>query len=243
MHEPFRIKLDIQKFTPESIPIDRLGAYATAFSKLLAAKSDIAFGGLESGSTGMVAKVPPHEIDLVSNNLASAKLGGSSNAAFNDLNELLRQDQTTAYILDHRGENIVQFPGINTPTPPQYPNFREDSSVDGQLVRIGGTDETVHAQLIYNGRKNKLSMDRETAKSIAPHLFGPTMRFHGSARYRRNPDGTWETLQFDVSSFEILKEVSLIDEIQSIRSSGAFGLSGDKAFAAIHAERDEDQIH
>ena len=137
-------------FTPETLPMERLGEYVAALAKLLGEQANVHFRGIEAGSAVLVASIdPPAQPKVRERVLMVRDGGGPSDArnAFADLDEMLRKDNATGTLSDGPGGVIIPFPGRNRPEPPVYGPFREDGTIDGQLIRVGGKDETVPVHL------------------------------------------------------------------------------------------------
>jgi hypothetical protein len=243
MHEPIRYKLHIAKYTPDTIPLDRLAAYAAAFSRLLSSRPEIAFGGLEGGSTQIVAKVSFEASRAVESHLRNEVELGPNSRAIRDISSLLEQDQTSGFVVSPRGENVLEFPGATRQDAVVFPAFRESTSLDGQLVRIGGTDETVHAKIVTDDHSYNVQMNRELAREAALHIFGSTLRFFGTARYKRERSGEWTLLQFDADRFEVLNERTLSESVQELRNLQIGGLLGSDAYNRLDWSSDGGQLN
>jgi hypothetical protein len=123
------------------------------------------------------------------------------------LDELLRKDNATGILSNAAGDVVLTLPGRNRSEPLLYGPFRQDGTIDGQLIRVGGKDETVPVHLrdgalIHTG----LVCTPEIARRIAPHLYGPTLRVHGTGTWFRNGAGEWELRSFRINDFEILDD-------------------------------------
>lgn len=243
VHKSREYKLYVGKFSPETIPLDRLASYATALSRLLKVKNGVTFGGLEPGSTSVVAIVDWESANEVEENVQSQVSNPTQSDAIREINDLLKRDKTSGRLLDYRGAEVIEFPGVKAPEEFQSPTFREQTTIFGQLVRIGSTDETVHAKLMDGTREYKVTMDRQTAIKIAPHLFGSELKLTGSARFKRERDGQWKMIQFDTSEFEVSEGEGLLSAIQKLRGMQVIGLQGKEAYKALGFDKSEDSIH
>ena len=183
-------------YTPDTLPMERLGEYVAVLARLLGELPNVHFRGIEAGSAVLVATIDLPAQPKVRDRLVSVRQGGGpsdARKAFADLDEMLRKDNATGTLGDGAGGVVLPFPGRNRPEPLVYGPFREDGTIDGQLIRVGGKDETVPVHLrdgaiIHTG----LVCTPEIARRIAPHLYGPTLRVHGAGTWIRTGAGVWE---------------------------------------------------
>lgn len=209
-------------FTPETLPMERLAEYVAAFAKLLGETENVHFRSIEPGSAVLLARIDVPAQPKVEDRLVALRDGrGPSDAqkAFADLDKMLRDDNATGTVSSETGDVVIPFPGRNRPQPLVYGPFRQDGTIDGQLIRVGGKDETVPVHLrdgaiIHTG----LICTPEIARTIAPHLYGPTLRVHGSGTWFRTAAGEWELRSFRISDFEILDDASLLTVVSNLRN-------------------------
>lgn len=208
-------------FTPETLPMERLAEYITALAKLLGEQENVHFRSIEAGSAVLVATVDPPAEPKVRERVFAVRDGvGPSDAqkAFSDLDGMLRKDNATGALSDGAAGLVIPFPGRNRPEPLVYGPFRQDATIDGQLIRVGGKDETVPVHLrdgaiIHTG----LVCTPETARRIAPNLYGPTLRVHGTGTWFRTGAGAWELRNFRISDFEVLDDAPLLEVVGALR--------------------------
>ncbi|HET9904657.1 MAG TPA: hypothetical protein VFQ27_13260 [Xanthobacteraceae bacterium] len=208
-------------FTPETLPMERLAEYVAALAKLLGEQDNVHFRGIEAGSAVLVATIDqPAQPKVRERVLAVRDGGGPSDArkAYGDLDEMLRKDNATGTLSDEAGGVVIPFPGRSRPEPLVYGPLREDGTIDGQLIRVGGKDETVPVHLrdgaiIHTG----LICTPEIARRIAPHLYGPTLRVHGTGTWFRTGAGVWELRSFRISDFEVLDDAPLLEVVGKLR--------------------------
>lgn len=215
-------------FTPATIPMERLAKYLAALAKLMGNSSSVHFTRVESGSTRPMMMVEKEAAPKVASRLAELASSQASNDAkvgFDELNELLRDDNAVGKL--HRkaagaseSALILRFAGKEIPRPSKYGPFIEPASVDGELVRIGGKDKTAHATIMdVEGRTWSVETDRELAKKMAPFLFlGPVLRVKGDARWSRAEDGAWNLLSFKATGFDVLEADTLDEVAMKLRS-------------------------
>lgn len=222
--------LRIDAFTPETIRMDRLAEYMAEMPKLLGDPNKVRFGGVTEGSLEIHAHFArdaiPADCDIVAN-----AFGGNEAAvrAYDALDRLLDADNAVGAILSPDRDELIAFQGRNRPKPIELPSLREDATVEGELVRIGGKDHTVHATLVDGPRKWRCVVDRGIARKMAQHLFGAPLRVHGSGKWNRTESGVWELSALDVRTFEVLESRSLLESVQRLRALDIGELRGEGA--------------
>jgi hypothetical protein len=245
MEREYRFRI-VDSFTPQTLPMERLAEYIAALAKLLGEKENVHFRSVEAGSAVLVAIIDPPAQPKVRERMVAVRDGyGPSDArkAFADLDDMLRRDNATGALSDDTADVVISFPGRNRPEPLVYGPFRQDGTVDGQLIRVGGRDETVPVHLrdgaiIHTG----LVCTPEIARRIAPHLYGPTLRVHGMGTWVRIGGGVWELRNFKISDFEVLDDAPLLTVVATLRQVQGSDWSGVRdPVRTLLAERDGDE--
>lgn len=221
----YRLRIT-ESFTPASFPMARLAIYIAAFAKLLGGDGRLHFKAIEEGSTILAARVDDESAPAVAARctaLANGKADAAAVKAVNELDALLREDRAEGRLEGAEGGEIIAFPGRNRILPPDFGPVRKEGTLDGRLTRIGGRDRTSHAQLddgnvVYGG----LECTPGLAKEMARHLYGATLRIHGTGSWVRHIDGVWQLQKFRISRFEVLEDTDLraaVDELRHIKGS------------------------
>lgn len=208
-------------FTPETLPMERLAEYVAALAKLLGEPGNVHFRSIEAGSAVLVAAIDAPAEPKVRERVVAVQGGGGpgdARKAFADLDEMLRKDNATGTLSDGARAVVIPFPGRNKPEPLVYGPFREDGTIDGELIRVGGKDDTVPIHLrdgaiIHTG----LFCTPEIARRIAAYLYGPTLRVHGAGTWIRTGAGIWQLQRFRVNDFEVLDDAPLLTVVGSLR--------------------------
>lgn len=215
-------RIDI--FTPETLAMGRLAQYLAALAKMLGHEERIHFIGIERGSAKLRTAIDPVDAPKVEARLNGLRVGDGpkeSLSAKQTLDEMLANDNAIGELIAAgSGQVILAFAGRNRPRPLAFPAFREDTSIYGVLVSIGGRDHSAHAQLqdgdiLHVG----ITMRRELARQLAKLLYGPTLRLHGNGRFERHANGIWKMSDFRVDRHEVLEERPLrtiLDEIRTV---------------------------
>lgn len=220
--DPVEYVFRIDVFTPDTMPMERLAKYLSALAKMFGHPDHTHFMGVEKGSALLKTRV-----DFVDAPKAEARLQGirmgdgpkDALAAKEELEALLANDNAVGELRDANGSTIIPFVGRDRPRPLVLPPFKEDTSIDGQLVNIGGKDLSAHATL-QDGEvfHTGITMKRDMARDLAPLLYGPVLRLFGNGRFERLASGEWKMTDFKTSHFEILKDRPVTSVLTDIRA-------------------------
>lgn len=238
--------LYIKAYTPTTIPMARLARYMQNLAEMLGHEADVHFDALKEGSTQLVSKISHEAVPKVEEHLALVKQGKGTPAAIKakmEIDDLLSGDNATGFIYQGNNETdkVIVFPGVTRPKPTSYGPFKQEGSLDGVLISVGGADETAHIQL-QNGniKYTGIHTDRETARRLAKHMYDP-VRVFGTGRWLRDKDGNWILISFKVrQDFMVLKSDSLKHVIEQMRGiEGSEWKSMDDPIGALRALRDK----
>lgn len=219
-----RIESDM---TPATFPMERLAEYLSALAKLLGQAPHVHFEAVRPGSSVLVARIDDQAVGAVGDRVRLVHTGiGPKDAlkAYGSIDSLLRQDRATASLSSDQLGAVIPFPGINRPEPLVFGPYWQDGSLDGEVIRVGGSgkDETttpVHlreAGIVHT----HLVTTYELSKQIAKFYGGGSIRVHGRGQWFRGSDGIWELKEFRITSFEELRGTSLTDVVRNIRAAG-----------------------
>jgi len=201
--------------------MSRLADYLAQLATLFGNKDQVHFVKVVKGSAVPVISVeniaqPKVEarLRLVDTSDAPKELSNAKQR----INEMLREDNASAYIRPRGGAKILEFKGAKTPLAEEVVLY-EQGELDGTVIRIGGKDETVPVMLeSENGQYFRCNTKRDIAKNLASHIFGAQVRVSGKGKWRRNQQGEWELDLFDIQSFEVLDDTPLQDVIAGLRA-------------------------
>ncbi len=221
MDSEYRLRI-ADSHTPATLPMKRLAEYIAAFAKLLGEEANVHFMGVENGSAVLIASVDQPARPKVSDRVLGVRDGLAPNdvlKAFNDLDDMLREDGATAALTGDINDVIVLFPGRTRAEPLIFGPFKQEGTLDGQVYRIGGKDETKHVHIRGGGLEfTELVTSEAVALRLRHHLFGGTLRFHGNGTWFRCGDGTWQLKSFRIADFEELDDQPLSEVIASLRN-------------------------
>jgi hypothetical protein len=203
------------------------------------------FVAVEKGSAKLRTAVDPVDAPKVEARLNGVRIGDAPKDAIAGklaLEDLLANDNAVATLTEGDTDRVViPFVGRNRPKALTFPPFREDTSIDGVLVKIGGKDPSAHATLqdgdvFHVG----VTMRRELARELAPLLYGPTIRMFGNGRFERQVDGVWKMSDFKVDRYERLDDRPIGEALAGIRTVPGNRLMDEGSYRDVAAMRDED---
>lgn len=221
MNSPQTYDFRIDVWKPDTLPMARLADYLEKLAVLFGNKEHVHFMRVRKGSAIPEILVDESAIPKVS---ARLKLVSSPDApedlvrVSRDINRMLRDDNATGTLRLKGGAKIIEFPGKKTPLAEEAVVF-EFGELDGVVIKVGGKDETVPVLLEgEDGIYYRCNTDRETARKLAPYIFGQIVRIAGRGKWRRTEEQAWELEYFDIKTFEPLDETPLADVITAMRA-------------------------
>lgn len=237
----------IDVFQPETLPMARLAEYMAALAKMFGHAEHTHFLGVEKGSAKLRTSVDAVDAPKVEARLNGVRIGeGPKDAVAGKLaiEDLLANDNAVATLTEASSDRIVvPFVGRNRPKPLVFPPFREETSIDGMLVNIGGKDLTAHA-ILQDGDvfHTGIAMRRDLARELARLLYGPTLRMYGNGRFERQADGVWKMSDFRVDRYERLDERpvrEVLDDLRAVPGNGLMDPRSYRDLAAMRGDSDE----
>jgi|SRR5450432_2618834 hypothetical protein len=223
MAAEYRLRI-VSDVTPATFPMDRLAEYLAALAKLLGQSKSVHFANVESGSAVVVARVDDDASVSVVDRVRGLPEGfGPKDAlkAYSDIDAMLRRDGATGFLLSEQYGIVIPFPGRERPEPIVFGPFKQDGTLDGQVIRVGGSDDTVPVHLRDTDTiHTHLHATPDIARRIAQYLLGPIVRVHGTGTWFRGEDETWELKSFKITDFEPLGDEPLTEVVRKIRKIG-----------------------
>jgi len=220
-----RLIFYIDAYSPETIPMAKLAEYMADFAALLGRENAVHFAGLEKGSTKLTARVEFEDVPKVTMRLRDIRQGNPPKDAakvFAQLDNRLANDNATGRIFVEGEEGgvveLLAFPGRDRPKTQSYGPFKQEGTLDGVLISVGGKDETISLRL-QNGDMiySNCETNRTTARELGRHLFEP-IRVYGNGRWIRQADGAWTLEHFRVHRFDMLGRDTLRDTVTALRA-------------------------
>ncbi|HEY3847059.1 MAG TPA: hypothetical protein VGL95_08095 [Acetobacteraceae bacterium] len=220
-----KFTLRIEGIGPDDLPMRRMATYLDEFARLLGEEASTRFDGVYPGSARLTARLLPVAVPKVRARLDAARDGALEDARriVRRLDGMLAEDNASG-VLAEDGQHgaILRFPGAHGRSA-QLPVITEDGSVQGELVRVGGRDETAHANLRDGNLFYNCIVSKELARALGKYLLGPPLRLFGRGRWRRSPDSTWELIEFRASAFDVLDNAGLLAAADKLRAAGGVG--------------------
>jgi hypothetical protein len=226
VNKPVEFRFRISEFTPETLPMQRLGQYMLELAALLGEREHVHFVQLEEGSAVLVHQVEFPAAPKVRDRLKTAALPDAPEDVRRHrtkLDEMLASDNAIGELRESGRQGVVlKFRGRENVAEVIGP-IAEDGTIDGILVRIGGEDQTAHAHLVDGDKRQICVVTREMARQLSPHLYGDKLRLTGRGRWRRSAEGQWQLLEFRAHSFVVLGKISLTEAQDKMTGLGKRG--------------------
>jgi hypothetical protein len=215
------LRFKIGAYTPKTIPMERLGQYMADLGAMLGEPSEVHFAKLEAGSTVIVHKVKIEALPKVIERVDRVRNGEAEVVhlnAYRALNKRLKEDNGTGRLVV-RGTKapLLLFPGRDAPQPTLSEPIVQMGSIDGQLISIGGRDDTVPVRIEDGDTVYRCGTTRAVARQLAQHLYGAPLRLVGEGRWLRSDDAGWSLELFKILSFEVLDERPIGDVVEDLR--------------------------
>lgn len=215
------IKFFIDAFTPDTLPMWRLAEYMGDLAKLLGEQPSVHFVRLEKGSTVLVNRIDDEAIPKVTGRAREVRdrtAPVDAMEAFKSLNRRLKQDNAVGRLFEPDNAEIIRFPGREEVEPVTFGAFKQDGTLDGVVIRLGGVGDPVPVTLETSDRVHSICMaTREQAKILGQFIFGPELRLHGAGRWHRDEAGDWVMDRFTIKFFETLDGEPLSAVIARLR--------------------------
>ena len=137
------------------------------------------------------------------------------------MDDMLREDNAVGK-LKRGATNVIKFPGREAAKSIRMGPFTEPASFDGQIVRVGGIDQTAHAIIETVDEKNiSAECTRELAVQLAKYLYGAPVRVSGNARWERTELGEWDLKSFRAKEFAPLNADDFATVVNRLRNIDA----------------------
>ncbi|WP_321476396.1 hypothetical protein [uncultured Paludibaculum sp.] len=213
-------ELYIDAFRPDTIPMYRLAEYMAGFAELLGNGEHVRLDKVRAGSLALAARVNDVAVRKVDKRIDEVRYGVAPQAAlkaFRDIDDMLAEDHAIGQV--RRGKTkLIEFPGRTRPVEERIGPVQQTSMIDGEVIQIGGRDETINVHIKSGDQIVTCVTNKEMARRLAPHLFAGTVRVHGQGTWARLGSGAWELKKFTISEFSQLDETPLSKLFQGLRA-------------------------
>lgn len=215
-------RFEIPAFTPDTMPIDRLMEYVQQVTILLGEPSEVHLLNIERASTQPVFGVSRTASVRVRGRISEVRAGGGSErrrAAFLRVQRMVEEDGDGPAILKApEGVTILMFEPKEMPKAALH-GIRQASTVQGTLIRVGGSSESSKV-LLEDNSGNTIAgcyANRALAKQLASHLF-ESVRLSGVGSWMRSGDGVWSLERMQVQSFLPLEDRPLAAVLRDLQA-------------------------
>lgn len=119
----------------------RLAEYMADLAELLGYKRSVHFVGLEPGSTEILHRIESEDVQKVERRLRDLDRHEAPPdvvKAFKSLDARLASDNAIGTLKGLESARGINFPGRERPKPLEYGAFRQQATLQGVLIRIGG---------------------------------------------------------------------------------------------------------
>lgn len=212
--------LKINDLKPSTMPLTRAALYLKELSILMGEQDHVHLVNIFEASANYVAKVDSSVTDKVTERVSNPSKIAEARKAHERIEYMLEEDNTSATI-SKNGTNIITIFGKKNPidSPVVYP--REICSIRGELVQIGGRDETIPFDLIEQGTGEKIHgniLSKDLAIELARHLFSIVeITGIGHWEYSSQKD-SWKLCDLRIDSFRELKSIPVSHSIKQLLS-------------------------
>jgi hypothetical protein len=224
--------------------MSRLAEYMAELARLLGEQERVHFSRIEPGSAVLISTIEASAAPKVEERLQKVRERFGPNdamQAYGALDALLAKDNAIATLSIESGAEIIAFPGRARAKPMRYGPFREYSSLDGTVIRLGGRGDTVPVLIQDSeGSEYLCQSSVELSKQLALHYRGSTVRVHGGGKWVREEDGRWLLQQFDIDQFEVIDDSPLMNVVEKLRAVQGSDWSDDTAPGDILSLRMEE---
>jgi hypothetical protein len=225
MAERGEYRFEIADLKPTTISMKRLKEYIEQLSELFGNYDDIHLIRVDDGSAVPCILAKERAATRVDKRLLSIKTGYASRKAYRTIdaiNDLLSEDNTSAVLRSPYHSNLViEFPGAKRPKDPPLGPIRQHSEVQGEMIQIGGRDETISVHVRSADQIFICTASRDQGRNFSTHLFR-TVRIEGDGKWTRNEYGKWKLVELKIGSVTpLLNEQlsSVVGKLRAIRPS------------------------
>jgi len=220
-----RLDFDIPAFTPETMPLDRLIEYLQQIALIIGDTNNLHLIEVAKGSTVPGFLVPKNIAGIARERAAMVERGDGTVVqmrAYDRVRRMIRRDSGgSERVARLRSTNriILEIP----PAPDDsgiLVGIRQQSSIDGCLIRIGGSGDSAALQMqdMEGQVLSGFTASKTLAKEMAALIYEP-MRVSGVALWNRSAEGVWEMDRMQVQSYELLDDepaTVLLDRLRGL---------------------------
>ena len=217
--------LRIKGFTPQSLPLGRLGEYVCALAELIGDDVKTSFERVTKGSAQLKVIIDDSDdITAVTRiRLApSAEEGSPVRRGYEKIQSLLAADKTSAEFKPSKGAAILKFPGAPKGEI-RLAVVKEFGELNGRIIKVGGRDETIPIALrTADGEVISCTSNIDMARRLKPYLLEPIdVILEGIGRWKRSDSGAWTAIEFKITDFSVMDFNGFDAALEAARSEGS----------------------
>jgi len=218
-----KIRLVIDAFTPDTLPMSRLAEYLKQFSELLGNDSSVHFDRVEKSSAALVSYSDHTATPKIRQRLEEIIEGTAPKPAIKSnatLDDMLLEDNAVGYV-DLDESKLIEFPGRKRAPQQRIGPVRRKSVLDGQIFQLGGKDDTinVHIRNPHNPNEtHRCEVSIKLARDLAPYFLADSVRLFGEGDWYRTDTGwVMSPNSYTASDFKPLADIGLDKTIAAAR--------------------------
>lgn len=219
------ISFVIPGYTPDTIPLDRLIVYLQQFAQLLGDPENMHLVQIKKSSVAPVIHMPKATALAARERVSRVARGDGTDrqrAAYQRIGLMVRRDtgKDKRPALLKAGSQVM----LTIPAAPAFEGdgvrVRQATTIDGQLVKIGGVGEDAGIQVVdLQGRTiSRMAATRGMAKELAKRIYEP-IRLTGIGVWSRGADEQWSLESMQVQSFEPLEDEDASITLEKMRAA------------------------
>ncbi|MEY2928153.1 MAG: hypothetical protein RL367_2630 [Pseudomonadota bacterium] len=202
----------IPGYTPETMPLGRLIEYLQKMAIILGDPDNLHLVALRQGSCAPVFHAPRATVLEASDRAGRVARGDGTKKqvdAYNHVRKMLRRDARDAgqpAVLRSPTKTILEIPAAPDDQG-ELSGVRQASSIDGQLMRVGGAgeDASLLVQDLEGRTLSGFTTSRSLARELGCLLYQP-VRLSGIGQWARSDEGEWMLERMHVQSYESLDD-------------------------------------
>jgi hypothetical protein len=220
----------------------RLAEYVADLASMLGQEDHVHLVEIRESSTVLVPIVDEIAFQKVQKQIVAIRNSSAAQKTmkvYDAIDNRLADDSASAVLRGAYG-TVVQFPGnSNKPVSEDLGPVVEPWSFDGELIQIGGRDETISVYIRDRHETPVIcTTTRDKGRSLAQLIF-QQVRVNGQATWIR-ANNKWKRTHFYIDSWSELTERSLESTIQQLRDVATPDIDKIDPFANLAEIRGED---
>jgi hypothetical protein len=217
--------LRIKGFTPDSLPLGRMGEYVSALAELIGDDVQASFERVTKGSAQLKVKIKDDDVDLVIKKMQLAPVsdeGSQVRRGYEKIQYLLSVDKTSAEFRPAKGAVILKFPGAPKNII-RLATMKEMGEINGRIIKVGGRDDTIPVAIrTPEGVIINCNSSVEMARNLKKYLLEPIdIILSGEGKWQRSEGGSWEIIDFKITGVSEIDFIGFSSELEKVRDLGS----------------------